>query len=212
MEVVVAMCTASGGSTGHVVVGLDACCGRSTHFQVIQGLLDRTMQLLEVPLSTSPGDDGGYYLKASDGEWRECGSSWMCTLWVCVLMFVHMYIHCCDVCSVYAEACVCVCVCVCVRVCVCVCVRVYVMFVCVVLCVCFACGCMDTFVGGWVGVVVCIYVCTCVCESVSSMVLLIFEPTSSLAHWVGKRVEGRGTKKGERGRGQEMGQGGWVKR
>ena len=67
-------------STGRVVVGLDTCCGRLTHFQVIQGLLDRTMQLLEVPLSTSQGDDGGYYLKASDGEWRECGSGWMCTM------------------------------------------------------------------------------------------------------------------------------------
>ena len=36
------------------------------YFQVIQGLLDRTMQLLEVPLSTHEGD-GGYYLKASEG-------------------------------------------------------------------------------------------------------------------------------------------------
>ena len=100
------MCTVSGGSTGRVVVGLDTCCGRLTHFQVIQGLLDRTMQLLEVPLSTSQGDDGGYYLKASDGEWRECGSGWMCTLWVCS-MCVCMCVY------------VCVCVCVCCLCCVC---------------------------------------------------------------------------------------------
>ncbi|KAK7094107.1 phenylalanine--tRNA ligase beta subunit-like [Littorina saxatilis] len=34
-------------------------------FEVIHGLVDRLMQLLEVPPSKS-GDDGGYYLKASD--------------------------------------------------------------------------------------------------------------------------------------------------
>ena len=37
----------------------------------------------------------------------------------------------------------------------------------------------------------------------SSMDFLIFEPTSFLAHWVGKRVERKGCRKGERGRGGE---------
>ena len=132
MGVVLLQCARSvEGSTGLVVVRLEACYGHLTHFQVIQGLLDRTMQLLEVPLSTSQGEDGGYYLKASNGEWRECGSG--------------------DVCSM--EACVCVCVCVVCVVCVlCLCVH-------GCFCVCCVCVCMGVSVGVFVYVCAC-YVCT----------------------------------------------------
>ena len=70
------------GKTVHMTKGLHSCCGQLSHFQIIQGLLDRTMQLLEVPLSISEGDDG-YHLKASDGEWRgeECMEG-------CVVMYL----------------------------------------------------------------------------------------------------------------------------
>ena len=120
MGVVLLQCARSvEGSTGLVVVRLEACYGHLTHFQVIQGLLDRTMQLLEVPLSTSQGEDGGYYLKASNGEWRECGSGLMCTYVVMCAPWKH----------VCGCGCLCVCmclfVCLCVCVCACVCVSVY---------------------------------------------------------------------------------------
>ena len=36
-------------------------------FQVIHGLLDRTMQLLEVPYSEDKTSQHGYYLKAHEG-------------------------------------------------------------------------------------------------------------------------------------------------
>ena len=113
MGVVLLQCARSvEGSTGLVVVGLKAC-GHLTHFQVIQGLLDRTMQLLEVPLSTSQGEDGGYYLTASNGEWRECGSGDVCSMEACVRVCVCCL---CCVCAVFVCAWVFLCVC-----CVCVC-------------------------------------------------------------------------------------------
>lgn len=41
-------------------------CNKSAGFEVIHGLLDRVMQLLEVPWSSDKGDLG-YYLQAEDG-------------------------------------------------------------------------------------------------------------------------------------------------
>ena len=38
---------------------------RTPGFEVIHGLLDRVMQLLQVPFTK---DDTGYYLKAADGK------------------------------------------------------------------------------------------------------------------------------------------------
>lgn len=39
-------------------------CNKSAGFEVVHGLLDRVMQLLEVPWKL----DGGYYLQAIDGK------------------------------------------------------------------------------------------------------------------------------------------------
>ena len=58
-----------------------------SHFQIIQGLLDRTMQLLEVPLSTRVGD-GGYHLKASNGEQTQCR---VCE--ECAVMYIWGPVH-----------------------------------------------------------------------------------------------------------------------
>lgn len=38
--------------------------------QVIHGLLDRVMQLLDVPFSAKK-DKTGYYIKAADGQWSK---------------------------------------------------------------------------------------------------------------------------------------------
>ena len=43
--------------------------------QVIHGLLDRVMQLLDVPFSAKK-DKAGYYIKAADGERRLSEENW----------------------------------------------------------------------------------------------------------------------------------------
>ena len=45
---------------------------RSIRLQVIHGLLDRTMQLLEVPPSETKNPHQGYHLKAFNGEYFYC--------------------------------------------------------------------------------------------------------------------------------------------
>ena len=49
-------------------------CDTSSGFEVIHGLLDRTMQLLDIPLCTQ---ENGYRLRPVDGNWTlVCLSTW----------------------------------------------------------------------------------------------------------------------------------------
>ena len=43
-------------------------------FKVIHGLLDRTMQLLEVPYTEDKSSLRGYYLKAHEGTFMTCSA------------------------------------------------------------------------------------------------------------------------------------------
>ena len=52
-------------------------CNKTAGFEVVHGLLDRAMQMLEVPLiaSTDTKASTGYYIKERDGMYCRCAGS-----------------------------------------------------------------------------------------------------------------------------------------
>ena len=81
----------------HLTVNVDAnSCSFSVHFQVIHGLLDRIMELLEVPHSETEGTKG-YYLKSGEGVCSHihttCVIRSVLYTYVYYTLYVHTYVY-----------------------------------------------------------------------------------------------------------------------